>query len=223
LSQRDIYRIIQDYFIGDFEIRVFNQWLKMALLAGEIEGLSPRDFDRCCYADFCGRTWAWIDPARDIAALKEEIALNINSASSACRERGKDFAAIALENESDKKILDDAGLLPVVPDAASGTDQTDSDRSAIEFETLKSKFDAYGVAVRAGCITPQTVDEASFRDEAGLPEMSKEAKQAWVDDKGIRRPITLQGQGAFQATQEATEKSPKKQSAPANPDSKGEK
>jgi lambda family phage portal protein len=118
LSQRDIYRIIQDYFIGDFEIRVFNQWLKMALLAGEIEGLSPRDFDRCCYAEFCGRTWAWIDPAKDIAALKEEIALNINSASSACREKGKDFAAIALENESDKKILDDAGLLPPDPVAA---------------------------------------------------------------------------------------------------------
>jgi lambda family phage portal protein len=113
LSEREIYRILQDYFIGDFEIRVFNQWLKMALLAGEIEGLSPRDFDRCCYAEFSGRTWAWVDPAKDIAALKEEIALGLNSRSAACREKGKDFDKILAENESDTEKLDAAGLLPV--------------------------------------------------------------------------------------------------------------
>jgi capsid protein len=117
LSEREIYRILQDYFIGDFEIPVFNQWLKMALMAGEIDGLGPRDFDRCCYADFSGRTWAWVDPARDIAALREEIELGINSRSNVCRERGKDFAKIVAENESDIELLDAAGLLPVETDS----------------------------------------------------------------------------------------------------------
>lgn len=59
------------------------------------------------------------------------------------------------------------------------------------FETLKAKFDAYGVAVRAGAITPATEDEEQFRKEAGLPSMSESVKTAWKEDEGFRRPITL--------------------------------
>lgn len=60
-----------------------------------------------------------------------------------------------------------------------------------EFETLKSKFDAYGVAVRAGAITPCDADEIEFRREAGLPAMTSAVKGAWEEDQGFRRPITL--------------------------------
>jgi hypothetical protein len=63
---------------------------------------------------------------------------------------------------------------------------------SLKFQNLKAKFDAYGVAVRAGSITPQESDEEQFRKEAGLPPMSKEVDDAWFDDGGIRRPITLQ-------------------------------
>lgn len=62
----------------------------------------------------------------------------------------------------------------------------------VKFDNLKSKFDAYGVAVRAGALTPQTADEDSFRKEAGLPAMSEQVNEAWKDDGGVRRPITLQ-------------------------------
>jgi hypothetical protein len=64
--------------------------------------------------------------------------------------------------------------------------------SKLKFESLKGKFDAYGVAVRSGALTPQTIDEQRFRKEAGLPAMSKEVTEAWNDDGGVRRPITLQ-------------------------------
>ena len=35
--------------------------------------------------------------------------------------------------------------------------------------------------------------------------MSTEAESAWEDDGGIRRPITLQAQSAFEATQATIE------------------
>lgn len=57
--------------------------------------------------------------------------------------------------------------------------------------SLKERFDAYGVAVRAGAITPQTEDEDAFRELAGLPPMSEAGKRAWQEDEGFRRPITL--------------------------------
>ena len=71
-------------------------------------------------------------------------------------------------------------------------ENSDSEKQALDFATLKAKFDSYGIGVRAGSITPQISDEESFRAEAGLPQLSKEARDAWGDDGGFRRPITLQ-------------------------------
>lgn len=52
-------------------------------------------------------------------------------------------------------------------------DPIDNDPERLSFETLKSKLDAYGVGVRAGVFTPQTIDEESLRKEAGLPDASE--------------------------------------------------
>ncbi len=70
---------------------------------------------------------------------------------------------------------------------------------------VKSKFDAYGVAVRAGAITPAIEDEETFRTEAGLPAMPKAVRGAWADDKGFRRPITLAQKGGTSPMQPITE------------------
>ena len=56
---------------------------------------------------------------------------------------------------------------------------------------LKTLIDAYGVAVRAGALTPQQEDEVYFRDLIGLPEMSQANKSAWDEARGIKQPITL--------------------------------
>ena len=61
----------------------------------------------------------------------------------------------------------------------------------LRFESLKAKFDSYGVGVRAGCITPQTIDEESFRAESGLSPMSSAAVENWNESDGVRRPTTL--------------------------------
>lgn len=59
---------------------------------------------------------------------------------------------------------------------------------------LKTRLEMYGIAVRSGSITPQTADEIEFRRQLGAQEMSPEAVQAWEDDGGIRRPVTLKSQ-----------------------------
>jgi HK97 family phage portal protein len=61
-----------------------------------------------------------------------------------------------------------------------------------EFETLKARFDAYGVGVRAGALTPQEMDEAAFREEAGFPPPSPAIDDVWKAEP-VRRPITLKG------------------------------
>lgn len=58
-------------------------------------------------------------------------------------------------------------------------------------EKMKATADAYGVAVRAGAITPSEDDEAFMRDSLQLPKMSEPIRKAWKKDEGTRRPITL--------------------------------
>ena len=77
--------------------------------------------------------------------------------------------------------------------AASSSDDGDAQAKSerLRFESLKAKFDSYGVGVRAGSITPQTIDEEKFREESGLPPMSQAARSNWDESDGVRRPTTL--------------------------------
>ncbi len=56
---------------------------------------------------------------------------------------------------------------------------------------LKSKYDAMGVAIRAGLLTATPEIEEQTRRELGLPEVSDAVRKAWAATGGIRQPITL--------------------------------
>lgn len=58
-------------------------------------------------------------------------------------------------------------------------------------QSLKLLLDAYGVAVRAGVITPQREDEVEFRKLFNLPAMSPAVEADWNNTNGIRKPTTL--------------------------------
>jgi len=57
--------------------------------------------------------------------------------------------------------------------------------------TLNGLIGAYGIAVRAGAITPCIEDEIYFRNVFDLPPLPEPARKAWADTKNIRTPITL--------------------------------
>jgi lambda family phage portal protein len=110
ISERDIWRMIQSWFIDEFEVPIFERALKMALMSNQIEGLSVLDYERVSHAEFNGRTWAWVDPLKDVEAARAEIELGINSRQNISRERGKDFDKTTAENVADVAMLEAAGL-----------------------------------------------------------------------------------------------------------------
>jgi len=65
----------------------------------------------------------------------------------------------------------------------------------IDTATLKGYCDAYGVAVRAGLLTPNPDDEAFVRKMFGLPEMNVDVRRSWQEAGGTRSPITIQPEG----------------------------
>lgn len=86
--------------------------------------------------------------------------------------------------EGGDKLFIQGATVPLVSDGSVDTSK--------QIEDVKRKFDAYGVGVRAGTITPQVEDEVSARAELGIPEMSNDAVGLWEDQGNVRQPITLQ-------------------------------
>ena len=61
----------------------------------------------------------------------------------------------------------------------------------IDAAKLRLYAEAYGIAVRAGTITPNRDDEAHFRRMFNLPVANAEVQSSWDDSDGVRAPITL--------------------------------
>jgi hypothetical protein len=57
---------------------------------------------------------------------------------------------------------------------------------------LRQLVEIYGVAVRAGLVTPCLEDENEFRALFGFKSAPDSVVKDWKDSEGVRRPITLQ-------------------------------
>ena len=76
-------------------------------------------------------------------------------------------------------------------------------------ENLRTFAEAYGVAVRAGLLTPNIEDEKAARKLFGLPDVSQPVISEWERTNGVRAPITLSG-GTSQNDQAAGLQEPPK-------------
>ena len=60
-----------------------------------------------------------------------------------------------------------------------------------KYDAKKAKYDAMGVAIRAGILTATPEIERVVREDLGLPPMSDAALADWEAGRGVRLPITL--------------------------------
>ena len=67
-------------------------------------------------------------------------------------------------------------------------------------DSLQGLVNTYGIAVRAGVITPSIEDEIYFREIMDLPDISAGAVASWKETDGIRKPITLVQEGGSQVS-----------------------
>lgn len=56
---------------------------------------------------------------------------------------------------------------------------------------LRTLVETYGIAVRAGVVTPTLDDEIRMRELIGLPQVTEAVRASWAETGGIRQPITL--------------------------------
>ena len=105
LSERELWKTIQSWWIQTVEEPLFRAWLEMAIVSGQLP-VSADEYDRICCPHFEGRRWDWIDPAKDIRAAREEVELGTDSLQGIARKRGRDLMTIAEEMREDAAIAE---------------------------------------------------------------------------------------------------------------------
>lgn len=212
---------------------VYHAVIEEAVMTGMIklpEGAPPFHAAREAYlrADWMGPAMGWVDPVKEAQAAGIRIDGELSTLKDECADQGKDWrdvmtqrareqafaaklslnapdrkAALAIKSRSD---IEDQQESDKEESEDSGEDPAEKSAQASEMEDVKASFDAYGIGVRAGAITPQREDEESFRAKAGFPALTAPVKTAW-EAEPTRRPITLApaggGGGGFAPTNDA--------------------
>lgn len=127
LSERDLWQVLQGWWIHAFACPVYEEWLASALLRGEIvledsgKSIPPDRFDKFRQAGrFQPRRWGWVDPSKEIEAAEREIAAGLNSRTAIAASQGREVEDIIDELAQEKAMLEKAGL-PVQPGQVPGT------------------------------------------------------------------------------------------------------
>lgn len=138
-----------------------------------------------------------VNPVQELDAHVKAVENNFDTkAARIAALTGRDIRHVYTEREWEMREERRRGILLNDPAAAMSDDPGDPDGDGDDQPdagdaAIKEEMDRYGVAVRAGAITPQLADEQYFRTAAKLPSLSDEARRAWQNDEGTRRPITL--------------------------------
>lgn len=126
LTEREIWKVVQRWYIETVELPIYRGWLEWKLANGQFPGLSWLDFDRLAHVEMSGRRWDYVNPKQDVEA--DVIAINngLESRQGANRDRGRTFERIAREQEEDNEVSDAAGLafpldMPAAPVASDDT------------------------------------------------------------------------------------------------------
>lgn len=99
LEEREQWKVVQDWFIGAYEERVYENWLRQALLNGAIKMISGKPLpatkrEKFQAHEFLGRRWDWVDPLKDEQANTEALRRGGASPYKIAAQKGEDAEEI---------------------------------------------------------------------------------------------------------------------------------
>jgi lambda family phage portal protein len=110
LNERDMYKMLQEWWIETFLQPVYERWLEAAVLSGELQLPTP-DWRAYTAVSWTPRRWPWTEPQREIVAAKEELALGLTSRQRILAEQSDgDFKKLIAELQQEAEMARTAGV-----------------------------------------------------------------------------------------------------------------
>lgn len=123
LAERETWMVLQDWLIDTLVMPVYEEWLAIALLQGQItfpsgDALFADKLDTIRNASrFQGRRWAWVDPSKEADAQEKLLANKLTSRTRIAAEQGLEIDDILDELAQEATMIEAAGLAPPPPAA----------------------------------------------------------------------------------------------------------
>lgn len=114
LDERDGWMMVQQWFIESFITPIFEDWLRVALLAEAIgEGsykLPAAKFDKFNAPEWKPRRWPWVDPLKDMQANVLAVEKGFTSRRQIISENGGDIEEVFADQQADEALAEEHGL-----------------------------------------------------------------------------------------------------------------
>jgi len=117
LSERDLWMMLQDWWIDWVTRPIYRRWVSYAVrfgLVSKANGMPLESLRISQYwqATFQGRRWPWVDPLKDLQAAQLAVQLRTKSISDVIRESGREPEEVWDELAGDLKTLERLGISP---------------------------------------------------------------------------------------------------------------
>ena len=96
--------------IRNFHDVVYAHWLEMVLLTDKLNGLPPSKFPKFNQPIWRARGWQWIDPKKEVEALKVGVENGFLSFQDVQASYGRDVEDVFSQIQSDKELANKFGI-----------------------------------------------------------------------------------------------------------------
>ncbi len=112
LEERDMWRLLQSWMIINYKQEIYMRWLRMSLLTQQIR-LPLEKINQFAKPKFMPRSWAWVDPEKDINANILALDNLLTTRTDIAAEQGEDFEEILIKRQEEEALMKKYGIKPV--------------------------------------------------------------------------------------------------------------
>ena len=128
LEERNFFQCEQYKMIRNFHDVIYSKWLEMTLLTDLLGGLPPSKLPKFNNPIWRARGWQWIDPKKEVEALKIGVENGFLSHQDVQAGYGRDVEDVFSQIQSDKELADKFGIqLAFEPFGTKQTQQNQPD------------------------------------------------------------------------------------------------
>jgi lambda family phage portal protein len=112
LDDRDQWRVLQSWMIECFHRRVFEEWLDLAVLSGDLQlaqyETNPEPFRAVRWIP---RGWQWVDPAKEMQAYKDAVRCGFTTLSDVVASQGGDLEDLMQQRRRELDMAEQLGIV----------------------------------------------------------------------------------------------------------------
>lgn len=112
MDDRDNYRAIQKFLKERFYQPVFEMWLEMAVLSGRVSlPTYETEPNRYRAVKWACRSWSYVDPQKEIDAMKTAVRSGFKTLRQVVQEQGIDYDELMQQRQAELELQEQLGIV----------------------------------------------------------------------------------------------------------------